>query len=67
MSWIEEIRKKPDEEKRKLIRTILIISLVLLVAIWIIVGNYNPSSHGSDFFGTLGDILHKTKDIKVKP
>ncbi len=40
MSWLENIRKKSNEEKIHLLWTILGTTLVILIIFWLIVGNY---------------------------
>ncbi len=41
MQWLEKLRAKPKEEKIRLLWMTTIIAAVLLVGIWILIGNYN--------------------------
>ena len=41
MQWLEKLRAKPKEKKIRLLWMTTIIAAVLLVGIWILIGNYN--------------------------
>jgi hypothetical protein len=62
MSLLKKIREKPEEEKIQLIWTIVIVTFVILIAIWIIVGNAKRSVSGdTSIFKTL---FQGAKDVK---
>lgn len=66
MGWIERLRSKSDEQKRKILWSVVLIALVVLILIWIIIGNYKPSQ-GSDnsFFKSIRDAFKNSKNIKI--
>jgi len=41
MQWLEKLRAKPKQEKIRLLWITTIIAAVLLIGIWILIGNYN--------------------------
>jgi hypothetical protein len=55
MSWLEKIQNGPKQKKIRAIWTITGIACLLLIALWIIIGNYGKS-RPKDFrlFQTLG-------------
>lgn len=55
MSWIDNIRNKPQAEKIRIIWGVVIIALVLLVLLWILtsrIGKNSPAD--TTLFQTLG-------------
>lgn len=43
MNWIEKIRQKPQEQKIRLIWTVVIITAVLLIILWIVLARFQKS------------------------
>ncbi len=41
MEWLEKLRAKPKEKKIRLLWITTIIAVVVLIGIWILIGNYN--------------------------
>lgn len=67
MSWIEKIRQKPREERMRLMWVILAIVLVILIAVWALVGTYTPdtNSGSNPFFKSLRDAANNSKNLKI--
>ena len=64
MKWLDDIRSRPPEEKLKVVVAILVGALVLLIGIWIIVGNYRYTSATGDtsMFRAIGNAFHSIKN-----
>jgi hypothetical protein len=64
MSWLEEVRKRPKEEKIKLIWKITAVAAVILVILWILVGRYNNGAKkDTELFKAIGEGI---KDFKLE-
>ena len=64
MSWLDKIRNGSKAKKIRVIWTITIVSFVVLVAAWIIIGNYSKGKKKDlTIFQTLGkgikDVSHQ--------
>ncbi len=69
MSWLEKIRNKPHEEKLKIIWIITGSCFLILVLLWIILGNPNRKADpNTTIFQTIGNSFQNTvKQIKEMP
>jgi len=55
MSWIERIRTKPQEEKIRIVWTVVIVAAIILLGLWIILAHYSRSlPKDTTLFDTLG-------------
>ena len=57
MTWLDNIRHKSNDYKLRLIGAILVGVLIVMVGIWIVIGNYHyGNGTGPDlrFFQTIG-------------
>ncbi len=62
MSWLEKIQKKSNTEKMRLMWTVLIISAILLVILWILTSKISKNlPKDTTLFQTVGKGF---KDIK---
>lgn len=64
MKWLDDIRSSPPEDKLRVVAIILVGALVLLIGIWIIVGNYRYGSTTGDtsLFRAIGSDIHSIKN-----
>ncbi|MEK7652040.1 MAG: hypothetical protein AAB351_02430 [Patescibacteria group bacterium] len=54
MGWLEKLRAKPKEEKIRLLWMTTVIAVVVLIGIWILIGNYkNGANKNLDLFKTI--------------
>ena len=59
MSFLDNIRKKSDKEKIRIIWIVIIVCLVLLVLLWILTSRINKNSPKDEtLFQTIGRGLH---------
>jgi hypothetical protein len=65
MRWLDDIRARPPEYKLRVMVAILVGALVLMVGLWIAVGNYRYSTTGSEanFFQSIGSSIHSLKNF----
>lgn len=62
MQWLEKLRAKPKEEKIRLLWMTTIIAAVLLVGIWILIGNYsNGAPKNLELFKTIENSIKNFK------
>ncbi len=62
MQWLEKLRAKPKDEKIRLLWITTIIAAVLLVGIWILIGNYNNGAPKNlELFKTIRDSVKNFK------
>jgi hypothetical protein len=62
MSWIEKVRQKPQEQKIRLIWTVVILAAIALIILWIVLGRYSRSlPRDTSIFQTIGKGF---KDVK---
>lgn len=62
MTWIDNIRNKPQEQKIRIIWTAVIIVAVILIAVWIITARFNK--HVSPDMTVFQTIKQGFSDIK---
>ena len=59
MSWIENIRQKPHEQKVRIIWTVSLIVLVLLVILWVFTSRIGKRNNmDTSVFQTIGRGIH---------
>lgn len=65
MRWLDDIRRLPPEQKLRLMAAILCGVLVLMLGLWIVVGNYRYSTPSSEsgFFQAIGSSIHSLKNF----
>lgn len=49
MSWIEKIQKKSQPEKIRILWITVIATVLILIGVWILVGNVKPQSQNNSF------------------
>lgn len=69
MSWLEKIRTKPHEEKLKIIWIITGSCFLILILLWVILGNpERKADPNTTIFKTIGNSFQDTiKQIKEMP
>ncbi len=63
MSWIEKIRQKPQEQKIRLIWTVIIISVIVLIIIWVIAAKFSKNLSVKAVFQNIGSNMHQEQDF----
>lgn len=68
MSWIKTIQSQPRAKKIRTIWIITITAFVVMLVVWIVIGNYRSGS-GADFslFKTFGNGIKELGKQKFKP
>jgi hypothetical protein len=63
MSWVEQIQKKPQKEKIRIMWTVSITVVVLLLAVWVISTRFEKNvDKDTSLFQTLGKGFKDVKD-----
>ena len=63
MDWINKVRNKPQEEKIRLVWTVVIVAAVVLLGLWIILAHYSRTlSKDTTLFDTLGQGFKDIRD-----
>jgi Tfp pilus assembly protein PilN len=62
MSWLENIRKKPQQEKIRIIWTVSIVVFILLIALWVVTSNLTKNQpRDTSLLQTIGQGFHNIK------
>ncbi|MBU6447301.1 hypothetical protein KGQ24_00470 [Patescibacteria group bacterium] len=62
MSWITNLQSKPKKEKIKILWLGLVAALVILVILWIIIGNLKPDAQkDTSLFNEFGNSIKNFK------
>ena len=63
MRWLDKIRSESLEKKVRLIWMITAVAFVVLVAIWILIANYQPKQNSnSSVIGQFKDTINNVKN-----
>ena len=68
MSWITKIQAQPRAKKIRTIWTITLVALLVLLGVWVVVGNYNSGARGDlSLFKAFGKGLSDLSKQSFKP